>query len=340
MATLRDWLQLFRSHTSPLEMTITITASSLAVGTVLDIKVLLFLIFGWLYHNAGYGHNSVEDFISGFDRDDPNKSHHPLQRGVIDPRTARTACIFLIGMAFAFGIFISEFDPLAIGLLTALTIMGFVYNLFNKRMKGKFLPIALAHSLLFPFAYFGSGGDLTLSSDLPFIEGATLQVAALLWAYLLFQIFYQIMIEGDLKDIDMEEASLLKSMGVYVKEDRLICSPLARTVSFSLKAASISLIFISVWILEGTLDNFAVAGIFGVIILGLDHSLMKIGKWDHSQILKRIAFMEVISTFALAVAIAPEIGGWLPAFGIMAVNIVYFILMNRFLWGTLIKPRV
>ena len=339
MASPRDWLQLFRSHTSPLEMTITITGSALAVGTVFDLKVLLFLIFGWLYHNAGYGHNSVEDFIQGYDKDDPNKTHHPLQRGVLDPKTSRTVCIGLVIGSFIYGILISGLDPLSIGLLSILTVMGFIYNMLGKRIKGKFIPIAVAHSLLFPFAFFGSGGDLSISGSFPYIESAITLGALVLFGYLMFQILYQIMIEGDLKDIDMDEASLLKNMGVEVKEGKLVCPPFARAVSFFLKGCSIVLIFVAIWLFAGTIDNYIIGGVFALALIGLDHLLMGMKVWDHSKCLKRMALMEVASTFALAVAIAPVIG-WLPAIGIMVFNMTYFVLMNRFLWGTLIKPKV
>jgi len=340
MATLRDWLQLFRSHTSPLEMTITLTGSALAVGTLLDWKVLLFLIFGWLYHNAGYGQNSVEDYIQGYDKDDPNKSHHPLQRGVINPKIGRNVCLIMIGLLVIYGSIISEFNVTAIILLVSLVAMGLVYNLYNKKMKGKFLPIAVAHSLLFPFAYFGSGGDLSVSGSFPFFDSTITQGAMVLWGYLMFQIIYQIMIEGDLKDIDMEEASMLKSMGVNVKDGKLIVSPFPRFVSFWLKAVGIFLLFFTIYILNGSVDTYIIAGIFAIGLLAFDHLLMGVKEWDHSKCLKRMSLMEVLSTFAIAVAIAPEIGGWIPAFGIMAFNMIYFVLMNRFLWGTVIKPKV
>ncbi len=340
MANARDWLQLFRSHTSPLEMTITITGSALAVGTIFDLRILLFLLFGWLYHNAGYGQNSVEDYLRGYDKDDPNKAHHPIQRGVIDPYTARTVCRVLILILFVYGVIISNFDPISVVLLATLIAMGIVYNLFNKKMTGKFIPIAIAHSLLFPFAFFGSGGAIDISSAAPYVSGPEAGAALLLFGYLLVQVIYQIMIEGDLKDIDMDEASLLKEMGVCVREGILQSSPLARGVAFFLKASSVAIIFLVLSTLDGTVDNYVGALVFSLLILYLDQKLMGRGPWEHSRCLKTMSLMEVASTFALAVAITPEIGGWIPALLIMVFNMVYFVMMNRFLWGTVIKPRV
>ncbi|RLF69455.1 MAG: hypothetical protein DRN57_00660 [Thermoplasmata archaeon] len=339
MASLRDWLQLFRSHTSPLEMTITMTGSALAVSGIWDVKVLLFLVFGWLYHNAGYGHNSVEDFMGGYDRNDPNKMHHPLQRGVIDPKRARSVCLLLIAAAFVFGVLISGLDLLSIGILAVLTVMGFVYNLHNKRMKGKFLPIAAAHSLLLPFSFFGAGGDPALSSSFPFVTDPMTQGAIILWGYLMLQIFYQIMIEGDLKDIDMDEASMLRSLGVKVTEGRFVASLRARVVSMVLKILSASLLFVSVAVLGGTLVHYIIIAFFSIILLLLDRMMMGQKLFDHARMLRTMALMEVASTFAIPAAVSPVIG-WEASLFIMIINISYFVPMNRFLWGTLIKPRV
>ncbi|MGA1792326.1 MAG: UbiA family prenyltransferase [Thermoplasmatota archaeon] len=340
MGNLRDWLQLFRSHTSPLEMTITITGSALAVGTIWDIKVLLFLIFGWLYHNAGYGHNSAEDYIQGYDQDDPNKVHHPLQRGVIDPRTARYVCIVLVFLSFLYGIFISEFNWTAMVLLAIITFMGAVYNAAGKRMKGKFIPIAIAHSLLLPFAFFGSGGNIETIPGYPYFAEVAGLAVILATAYLVIQIIYQIMIEGDLKDIDMEEASFLKTLGASVENGLFTSSIFARAFSYVTKSLSLAVLF---WLINaggGGFIPYAVLSAFAVFMLVLDDKLMGDRKWDHSDTLRSMAVMEVLSTFALVMAAAPLIGGTLEALMVMAFNIGYFVVLNRFLWGTFLRPRV
>ena len=321
-------------------MIITITGSALAVGTIWDVKVLLFLIFGWLYHNAGYGHNSAEDFIQGYDKDDPHKSHHPLQRGALDPQTARYACIILVVLSFLFGIFISDFNLTAMVLLGIITFMGALYNVAGKRMKGKIIPIAIAHSLLFPFAYFGSGGSLTTISEYPFFREAFVLAAILGTVYLVIQIIYQIMIEGDLKDIDMDEASFLKTMGAGVEGDRFIPSSFTRVFSFIIKSSSIGVLFWILFLGKGTILLYILLFALAFLMLILDESLMGDRTWDHSDTVRSMAIMEVVSTFALILALAPMIGGIVSALIVMVLNFVYFVLMNRYLWGTFLKPRV
>jgi 4-hydroxybenzoate polyprenyltransferase len=329
VATVRDWLQLFRSHTSPLEMLIAGAGAAFASGGVWSWNVLLFAIFGWLYHNAGYGHNSVEDYIGGYDKDDPHKSHHPLQRGAIDPGKARIATLALIALSALFGIVISGLDLVAVCLLAVLAAAGFVYNVFGKRMGLKFLPIAIAHSLLLPFAYFGSGGG----------GGVDLLVVGTLTACLVLQIVYQIMIEGDLKDIDMDESSFLGDLGVRMKKGLLRVSGQAQIVSLSLKLVSIVGLVSAVVIQGGGAADFLLMAALSSAIVVLDRSLMRGGRYDHTRILRTMAMMEVASTFALTAAISPTVGV-LPALAMMAMGILYFVAMNRFLWGTGIVPRV
>jgi 4-hydroxybenzoate polyprenyltransferase len=339
MGNIRDWLQLFRSHTSPLEMSITTAGAALAVGGIFDVRVLMFLVFGWLYHNAGYGHNSAEDFIQGYDRDDPNKAHHPLQRGVIAPSTARSVTITMVVIGLIFGAVISRFDPWALAVLFIMTIMGFLYNLFNKRTRLKFVPIALAHALLFPFSFLGAGGGITLSGLDVAMEG-TGGIALVTTLLIIVQILYQILIEGDLKDIEMSEASMLRSMGVKVINGRLVTPLAPRAISFALKLASCTLLFLIYHLSGGDPFGYAIIGLFSLSLLIMDQSLMGSKPYDHSASLRNMAVMEVISTFAIVAALAPKIGGWTSALLVMVLNILYFVLMNRFLWGTLIKPRV
>ncbi len=339
MGNIRDWLQLFRSHTSPLEMTITTAGAALAVGGIFDPKVLMFLIFGWLYHNAGYGHNSAEDFIQGYDRDDPNKAHHPLQRGAIDPRTARGVTVSMVVLGLVFGAVISRFDIWAMGVLLLMTSMGFAYNFFNKRTKLKFIPIAIAHALLFPFSYLGAGGTLPLTPLKDALDGAG-GIAITVTLLIIVQILYQILIEGDLKDIEMSEASMLRSLGVRIENGELVSPIVPRAVSVSLKLTSCVLLFVIYYLSGGDFLGYGIIGLFSISLLFMDHALMGSKRYDHSASLRSMALMEVLSTFAMIAAVSPAAGGWGAAFIIMAFNILYFVLMNRFLWGTFIKPKV
>ena len=142
------------------------------------------------------------------------------------------------------------------------------------------------------------------------------------------------------KDIDMDEASLLKTMGVKVVDGMFISSPMARIFSYVIKSASIGILFWILFLGKGNLILYLLLFAFTTLMLLLDEGLMRDHTWDHSGTLRSMALMEVVSTFALVVALAPMIGGIVPALMVMALSLGYFVLMNRYLWGTFVKPRV
>ncbi len=346
MASVRDWLQLFRTHTSPLEMSIVVLGAALGAGGFFKWEVLLWVLFGWLYHNAGYGHNSVEDFARGFDKHDLHKLHHPLQRGVISVRSARIVTYTMIGISFIYGMAITGFDITAVVLLVILTVCGFIYNIWGKNMVVKFMPIALAHSLLFPIAYFGSGGEIDWNLDLlRFWNGTT---PVVVWGTLafIFQIVYQILVEGDLKDLDQNEASLLRTMGVRIDHGGFFRTSVgARVMSMTIKAINVFLILKVAVEIDGSIGQLIVVGVMGAGLLFLDHRLMIPRCFDHPQTLKDMSFMEVGSVFAMIVAISPcfhsnGLAQFGIAIGVMVAAMVYFVIFNRILWGTVLRPRV
>jgi hypothetical protein len=148
------------------------------------------------------------------------------------------------------------------------------------------------------------------------------------------------MIEGDLKDIDMDEASLLRNLGAGVEGGRFKASFTARIFSLAIKSISISLLFWIIFAARGDPLSYLLLMIFSVLMILQDDRMMMERPWDHSTTLRDMAFMEVLSTFSLLLAVATVIGGIWMALVVMAFNTGYFIIMNRFLWGTLMKPRV
>jgi hypothetical protein len=148
------------------------------------------------------------------------------------------------------------------------------------------------------------------------------------------------MIEGDMKDIDMAEASFLGRLGVFARDGRLHVSDTARYAAFGLKAISIVGLAAALVVQSGRGADFALIVVLASGILILDGILMRSGKYDHTKTLRTMALMEVASTFAITAAISPSIGGILPALGMMAFGIIYFVAMNRYLWGTGLVPKV
>lgn len=339
MATLRDWLQLFRTHTSPLEISIVTMGAVVALGTFFSPYVILWLVVGWLYHNAGYGQNSVEDFALGFDKDDPNKKHHPLQRGAISLRTARIGVYGLLVTFVLFSLVVSSLRPLGVFLLAELTIAGLLYNFIGKKIKAKPIPIAIAHTSLFPFAYFSTTSAFAVSGQFPFFIDTVSQVVVLGTIYIFIQIIYQILIAGDLKDIDQEEASLLKELGIYVKDGNFVASANVRALAKGLKIANVIPAFIIVYVTGLDILTLIIVAIFSAIILYVDEMMLKPRKWDHNKTTRDMAIMEVFTVFALIVALQCYFS-WLGVLALIVFDILYFVVANRYLWKTALRPAV
>ncbi len=334
MASFRAWLQLTRAHTAPLEMLISLMGAALGAGGLLSPALAHFTLLGFLYHLTGYGQNSVEDFVRGYDRRDPHKAHHPLQRGAMTVEEARGGVKVLFAGTLFYALYLSHLRPLPLLLLLLVLISGLIYNVKGKSIHFKFLPIALAHSTLFPFAYFSSGGP---------VGGETLHIMLLGYGFLILQITYQILIEGDIKDLQVKEASLLKRMGVRLKGGVLKVPLRVQLMGLSLKASSLLLALLIWHLLEDSLSALPLLLLFSSLALLFHFRLLKNGPFDHEGALKDMALEEVSSTFLLLSALSPLYHptlGPLLALLLVLLSLSYFAIMNRFLWGTSLTPKV
>jgi len=85
----RAWLRLGRMHTLILEAPLATLGAAIGLGGLWDWKVLLWFIFGSMYHAVGYSMNSYVDWKKGYDKNDERKQHHPLNTQDISPDTAK-----------------------------------------------------------------------------------------------------------------------------------------------------------------------------------------------------------------------------------------------------------
>jgi len=317
----------------------------IGLGNFWNENILLWIIVGWLYHNAGYGQNSVEDFALGFDKEDPNKKHHPLQRGAISIRNARIGVYSLLACFVVFSLAVSGFRPISMFLFLELSIAGLLYNFIGKKIKAKPIPIAIAHTSLLPFAYFSTTNSFEFSNTFPFFMNLSSQVFILATIYVFIQIIYQILISGDLKDIEQDEASMLKELGIYLKGEYLVASLKGRVLAKSLKIANLIPAFIIVYLTLRDTDfisyilTFLLLSFFSIMILYVDELMLRPRRWDHDKTTRNMAIMEVLTVFALIVSLQRYFT-YLGIIVFILFDIVYFVLANRFLWKTSIRPAV
>lgn len=322
----RRFLRLTRAHTVPLEAVPAVIGAALATGTVLSVDVLLWGVFGMLYHLSGYGMNSYTDWKNGYDKTDEWKQHHPLNSGELSPQTAKVVVFALFALTVAYGILLSYSSPFALFALGVAVVSGVVYNELGKETPWKFLFIAYAHTSVFIVPF------LTLSDTVtaPFLIGAM---------YVFVWVVYQISVSGEVKDMSSEEANFMKYLGAKKIDAAVWFSDECKLYAFSLKAINV-LLAIGVVLTRG----FNLAEVLIILLLG------SLALWFNGQLLKselycralRIEKMSAIEMFTLVIFCVSYIGyidvGEIWA--VIAVAGAWVILGNKYVWGTWMAPRV
>jgi len=338
MASLRDWLQLFRAHTWPATLIFVFSLYVVGGGQLTDIRFPLAILASLMFHWFGFGHNSVMDFTAGYDKYDPHKQHFPLVAGRIRLSAAHnlihTAMIISSIYILIITLELAANPTLALaGFALALTF-GHAYNDgLGKTTSLKFLPLALYTIAMASWAYF-------------FVAPAPTRLYWITLFYVFLVGVYEIAYEGELKEIKFPgEANLLRKLGarVVVQAELEIFVPTTctRALSYSLFAAKCFVIF---WLtlVAGISPLYLHVLATFVLMVFAGHKTKEITErryYNHDKDLTNMALVEVFSAFALITAIAP-LCGWLAAIAVILFSMGYFAGMNRFLWRTVVRPQV
>ena len=329
----KAWLRLFRAHTVILEAPMAFLGAVIGLGTVIDPRVGMWLLFGIGYHLVGYGMNSYVDWKKGFDKDDDQKQHHPLNTGDIQPDQAKkvihgsTAALFIYLFALTYT------NLTAVGLSGLMVASGLAYNYLGKYTELKAIPISIAHTLVFFIPYYLYASELST------------WVLAMTAAYFIHHI-YQIAISGDIKDIQQDEASLLKSLGVHVKPHKhmpdvgvFITSSKALVLAYFLAILQL-LLSTGAIALNGLNPSSLVigAGLASLMLYYTDKMLQQ-GAFVRSKRLKYISSKELFGYTLIHSASIAVIG--VQGFVLMlAFMLVYLGIVSKFIWGNWLVPEV
>lgn len=343
MINIKPYFQLCRTHTSPLETIPAIVGASLASGGVIHLEVGLWGLFGFLYHQTGYGMNSYVDWIKGYDKDDPHKQHFPLNTGNLDPNRTGKFVNILILITFVYGLLLifsgpalfDEFFPferssyLGFGIMITGAISGIAYNTVGKELQWKSLLISYAHSTVFAVPYISLEGEFNLM----FISA---------WIFVFLWVMYQIQIEGDVKDMITDEENFLINLGSrYNNEtDKVYFPSYVKVYSHILKLLTAVAGLIMVRSLGG--GTSLQAGVFIVTFGGsvfLGRKMLANGDYNRSNRIGLMAQIELVTMFGLLLAAIPTIGaGW--AILLFLLSILWVVVFNKIQWGTIIAPDV
>lgn len=353
----RKYLQLFRAHTAPLEAIPATVGALLAVGGYTHTAGLWF-IAGVLYHFSGYGMNSYMDWKKGHDKDDPHKQHHPLNDGRLTGDRALIAVggVFLITLIFVgglIGVLSVSFERmlLSYGIMSLGIVTGYAYNEYSKSTILKPVPIMVAHTTVFVIPYVSLGGDLT---SLSFLLGVL---------YMLVWVGYQIGVLGELQDMRVDDTNILTDLNIakYGRENRLyldtkliivsvLAKGLAILIAIRIAAGNGNLVSLVLIAFAGALLGVHLTDLFTMGSNGWEH-LINVYADDVDAAVTPIYFIEfdrdkillltarIERETAVIFALMYYYIGVETAI-LLALSMVWVVILNKYLWGTYMAPKV
>ncbi len=285
--------------------------------------------FGLVAHLAGFGMNSVSDFLAGYDTQDPAKANHPLVAGRMSVREA-TCWVGLwtsLGILMEAIILLVALDRKVSAWTPALAFAGYLglgtlYNVSGKGHKTvKILEISSAYALGFLAVGTAWTGTSTWLVD----------VVAL---YIFLYGAYDIAIAGELKDISQaHEDNLLRRLGADVEPGTLwfLVSRKVQVLAAILTLGKAIVVAAIAYAAGGVLWTVLIAiptlGIFGLY----DRKLLCSGPYDRPRRMKTMGLGEAVSYLLSVVALAPVLGIAGTA-AIIVLPVLWFLGVNRWLW--------
>lgn len=331
---LRDYLQLFRAHTAPASV-LTLVVPYLVAGGGDLVLVGLFFLLGHLMHFFGFGHNSLMDYW--LDVRDPSKRHHPLVAGRIRLEDAARVVLYgqvLAATAIALVILAYSENP-ALSLLFFLLCFawGHAYNDgLDHRDEHSWLSISLCVASATLISYtFTRGLD---------------RVAALLFAWSFLFELYDIALLGNVKDLwnPAEEKNPLRRWAVYesgefrgLRVTRGWLALLAFFCAVRLVASTAVVALVAVAV-SAPLENTALLFFFTAIeALAVTRTVSELAtpRPCRGRLLPLFGLSESAEYFRLA-SLTPMPWPLL----LVGYGLLYFVGMNKLLWGTRLGPRV
>ena len=326
----RDWLQVFRAQTAPATIILVLTSYLVGGGDLFTSDGLALGIFVLLFHWFTFGHNSLMDTVSGYDLRDKHKAHHALVRCAISPESAHKVIhtgLFILTLVGIWLALKSEGTPfLAIAWFVIFITAGHAYNDgLSKVTIWNFVPITICFTAFALFGYYITAAQMT---DLMFCVALYFAVACL------FQTSYI----NELKEITENEANLLRYMGARVSNNHLEVGNV-RYYGWLVKLVNLGLGCYIICRFGFNLLSITLFALLAVLAIYFCHELTKDRKWDRNKTLVHMALEEIATIYIMPAILIPHVGLAASA-TLMLFGIVYFMIYNLFLWGTILRPQV
>jgi 4-hydroxybenzoate polyprenyltransferase len=297
-------------------------------GNLISGTVVVLAVYALLVHYFSFGENSLMDYAMGYDKNDPNKQHHPLNSGEISLQSAHFVIHWGLTLLSAIGVLItilvSPNIPMALGALVVCIASGHAYNEgLSKESLFGFVSISLCFTFLAAWAWFLGHSELTPISQIYLV-------------YVFLVILFQISWSGHLKELGQSERSnILIKMGARLRDGQFEPG-LSDWYGLAVKIAGIYMLFeIARARSAFTVDRLAWLVSLVVLMMFFLSLLTRTRPYNRPMELQKMSIMEILSIYAPIPLMLP----WSYALVLMAAGIVYFFGVNRWLWGVS-YPRV
>jgi 4-hydroxybenzoate polyprenyltransferase len=315
--------------------------STWTTGEVLDILPELVLLFmtGAFMHIYGFVMNEWADIE--VDRASSDLQDKPLVSGEISPGEAKWTAIVAFALCFVPLALVTQ-DPMPhITLLCALMVAG-AYDLWGKRLP---LDVLLAGSitlLLMVGAQALGGFDPNYAPHMTLL--------ACVGGLQFLQNMYQNAIEGGIKDADHDAAAGARTyaaiLGVRVNADGdMETGGLFTNSALVMKAIQIViLLYTAVEVTdlssEGSSTLLWVILFASIALMVVTASIMLPPvRFDRSRLKRLFSIHELATYAAILTVVVPLVGGWV-ALGLFLLPMVWFMAINRLLFGGSLEPGV
>lgn len=312
-----------------------ILASQTGYGIRL-LEILIIFIIGVLMHIFEFVLNEYIDLE--VDRLSPDLVEKPLVKGSVSLAGALALVIGAVIFAYILTIYFF-FNIWTLLFLTLAFEFGAIYDIHGKRFAGSDFSLAF---WIFFFCLFGAS---IVSIE---FTGLLFLVAGLGF----FQILFNNAIEGGLKDSDHDAVggahTLAHSLGVNVKDGKLIITNTFRFASYAIKLCHLSIILLIIYFVKPSviafnsiwnyLHLFIIVVLIFVILFTLHRFLNQV-EFRRDK-LKRIFSIHEIATYYLAPIILLQILGLLTAVILLFLPLIWYILLNLILYGKPLEPKV
>lgn len=319
---IKSWLRVFRINLLPVVLMPLFAGFLVGGGDFFSFYGLALFIWAVLTFAFSFGHNSLEDAISGHDMQAKSPKTHPLVSGSIPVELGRKVIHFVLPVILVFGLYLAAVGAgngfLASSFLLTFAVLGYTYNGVSKFTRWSFLPISVSFASLTLYGYFLAAGSLSL-------------LAFLLAWFVFLTMWFEADFEGALKDAGSGEKSVLESLGARIDRNRIEWGD-AWIYGWALKLAGLGLITYTIlWKMLTPLTALA-WNAFSVLALITTYALTGVKSWDREHVMVLIG-IEELSCFSLALVATAPTGGWAPILLLILFSIFWVPITSSGVYG-------